>query len=129
MYCASCRPLIAAMRRLSKIDDHATHAVFDGVDQDLRVHHERTITAEGNAIARLLRQSRREQRTRRKAHIGRAGFGESIASAVVLHNLEAVGLHIAGIKKFRSTDFFGEIGDDLDRRRLRQDRLLPGFVT
>ena len=103
--------------------------MFHCVDQDLRVHHEGSIATEGDAVTRLLRQGGRKQRAGRKAHVGGAGFGEGIAGAIVFHDLKAIGLHIAGIEELGCTDFFGEIGDDLNCRRLGQDWPLPRFVA
>ena len=48
-----------------------------------------------------------------------------VASAVVLDDLEAVGLHVAGIEELGSADRLGEVGDDLDGGRLAQRGPLP----
>ena len=48
---------------------------------------------------------------------------------VVLHDLEAVGLHVAGIEELGGADLLGEVGDDLDGGGLAQRGPLPDLVA
>src|SRR6185437_10147070 len=87
------------------------------------------IAAERDAVTRLVGQRAAKQRARRKAHVRCARLGEGVAGAVVLDDLEAVGLHVAGVEELRGALLFGEIGDDLDRRGLREYRLFPDRIV
>ena len=107
-------------RHAAVVEDHdrSARAMFDGIDQDLRVHHERSVAGKRNSVPRFVGQCRGQQGAGREAHIGSAGFGERFSGPVVLDNLETVGLHITGIEEFGGGDLFRKIGDDLYRCRL-----------
>ena len=108
--------------------DHAAYTVLDTVDQDLRVHHKRSVPRKGDAVFSVLDVGRAKQGRARKAHEGRACFGEGLTGRIVFDDLETVGLHIACVKKLDRAFGVGKGRHRVDRRRFGQDRLLPDLI-
>ena len=98
--------------------------MLDRVDENLRF-----IMNEPSPVkAMVLVDRRRHQPAHGEAHVGGAGFGERLERAVVLDELKAVRLDVAGIEELHRPDRPGEVGDGLDRLRAGEDTPLPHRV-
>lgn len=89
------------------------HAVY----QDLGIHDKTAIAGKRNAVTPLVRQGRSEQGADREAHVGSPGFGKRLPGALIFHDLEAVGLHVAGVEDLDRLHGPSEFRDDTNGRR------------